>query len=692
MKKKVDSTITTNRIGGAVYVGVPGALNTAESTDALSKTLSTGIAARANSFLVDLGRVSLIDGAALALLLNTQTKLLSLGGNLKLANLNAVVTDALLATGVGEHFDVINLGAGETTTSWRRKRSKLHTAPAAGPRKKLGEILLAMGVLNQTQLDEAFELQPKLKKKLGNILVAKGFVSSADLLKALSVQLGIPYIPLRPGLYEPAAIALLPKKQAERLQVLPMFVVNDTLTIATADPLSVPVFDEVEQHAGRKVRLVLSQPEDITKALHDGYGDDIDDSDWGAETAADLEILDTAIEADHTKIDELASGSPVINLVNSLINRAIRDKASDIHIETSRTRSRVRFRIDGLLYEVMAPRHDLHPAIVSRLKVMANMDIAERRMPQDGRIQVSTKGRAVDLRFSSLPGIFGEKVVLRVLDKDHSILDINKIGMTDQNLERFKKLLARSHGLILVTGPTGSGKTTTLYAAINHLKSIEKNIVTIEEPVEYQVDIVNQNQVNDAIGLTYPKMLKHILRQDPDIIMVGEIRDEETARIAVQAALTGHLVLSTLHTNDALSAVSRLMDMGVEPYLLASAVIGVVAQRLIRQICSECKTTYLATPEIVAAHGWDPAATIKLARGRGCPACYDSGHKGRFAIHELLQADSALSRLIAKGASRDELQAHVKNIGHKDLVANGLERVLEERTTPEEVARVIHSE
>lgn len=305
-------------------------------------------------------------------------------------------------------------------------------------------------------------------------------------------------------------------------------------------------------------------------------------------------------------------------------------------------------------------------------------------------MQVTTQGRNVDLRFSSLPGIYGEKVVLRVLDKSHSILEVDRLGMSEPNLALLKKLLVRSYGLILVTGPTGSGKTTTLYASVNHLKSVEKNIVTIEDPVEYQLDIINQNQVNEAIGLSFAKMLKHVLRQDPDIIMVGEIRDRETAEIAVQAALTGHVVLSTLHTNDAIGALSRMLDMGVEPYLLSSALAGVIAQRLVRGICPECKQSFLAPTELTVRFDW-PKGTM-LSKGRGCSSCYDSGYRGRLGIHEIVEASEALQRLMARSPNKDEMTSFMKSEGYPTLFDDGLRRVLEGKTTIEEIYRVIHAE
>jgi type IV pilus assembly protein PilB len=534
-------------------------------------------------------------------------------------------------------------------------------------------------------------LQKKTGKRLGQIIVSKGWVDEEVFLTTLGEQLSIPYIVLRQGLIDPVVFEMLDKEIVQRLKVIPMFLIHGQLTLATSDPQSMASFNEIEEKLGCKVRPVLVRKSDIVKNLNEAGADNI----YGAEIIDDLdddfEFIDNTPADDYTGIDEMAAGSPVINMVNSIIQRAVHDKVSDIHIEPAQKKCRVRFRIDGLLYEVMTPRIDLHPALVSRLKVMANLDIAERRMPQDGRIQVHTHGRAVDLRFSSLPGLHGEKVVLRVLDKNQSILDVDKLGMQEVNVQAYKRLLDRSYGLILVTGPTGSGKTTSLYSAINYLNSLEKNIVTIEDPVEYQLDIVNQNPVRENIGLTFAKMLKHVLRQDPDVVMVGEIRERETAEIAVQAALTGHLVLSTLHTNDSIGAVTRMIDMGVEPYLLSSSLIGVVAQRLVRSVCPGCRTEFLASPELVKKYGWSDKGKVRLSKGRGCAECYDSGYRGRMGIHEIIETDPDLQRLIIANATRDELTDYMRQHNVKQLFDDGLDRVLEGKTTVEEIWRAVNS-
>jgi len=372
--------------------------------------------------------------------------------------------------------------------------------------------------------------------------------------------------------------------------------------------------------------------------------------------------------------------------------KAIKERASDIHIEPEQKFVRVRFRIDGVLYEVMRQRIDLHAPIISRLKIMANLDIAERRLPQDGRIQVLAQGRTVDLRFSSLPGVLGEKVVLRVLDRVAGVQGLGELGLAPETLALFRALLHRPHGLVLVTGPTGSGKTTTLYAGLQELNSIEKNIVTIEDPVEYQFEIIAQNQVREEIGLTFARILKHTLRQDPDIVMVGEIRDAETAEIAVQAALTGHLVLSTMHTNDAPSSISRLLEMGVEAYLLASSLIGVIAQRLVRTICPDCATTYYAAPAELETLGKSGQSGLQLKRGRGCSACFDSGYRGRLGIYELMPVDREFQKMLLENPTLDQIRENLRSHSLVSLRSEGFRRVLEGRTTLEEVTRAVSME
>jgi type IV pilus assembly protein PilB len=672
----METAVTRSHIGSMTYLAPTMALVAAEAIAALEAAIAGCIALHQVTIVVDLGKVSLLSSHALELMVATASRLAGLGGWLKVAYPSALVKDIFAITGLDDQVALYDA-----------PRKPARPVRPAG-QCKLGDILVERGVATAAQVAEAAKLQEQTGKRMGLIMVENKWLSESALFQALAEQLELPYVAVRPGLYDPAALALLERDVARRLNVLPLFVVHNTLTLATGEPQAIHSIDEIKARTGCKIRVVLALPGDIRRVRDDAYGGAMPE--FIHSEAADLELIENQIPDDYTQIDQMAGASPVINMVNAVIQRAIHDGASDIHIEISRNRARIRLRIDGIMYEVIAPRVDQHPAIVSRLKVMANLDIAERRLPQDGRIQVATQGRTVDLRFSSLPGIYGEKVVLRVLDKNQSILDVDKLGMNASAAAAFKRLLARSHGLILVTGPTGSGKTTSLYAAISHLKSIEKNIVTIEDPVEYQLDIINQNQVNDAIGLTFPKILKHVLRQDPDIIMVGEIRDRQTAEIAVQAALTGHLVLTTLHTNDTLGAVSRLVEMGVEPYLLSSALIGVMAQRLVRRVCQGCKTSYLAPPEAASACRWTGKGDLRLTRGRGCPACYDSGYKGRMGIYELLEVDSDLQRMIVANAGKEAMLAHVSARGHHDLYADGMARAFGGDTTPEEIARVVH--
>jgi type IV pilus assembly protein PilB len=681
-KDYLPQDITQSKVGAYTYL-TPRAKLVGETTELLKSIISQCIKDNQTKIVVDLSTTTQINSAALELILDVQDELAKQSGTIQFANVKENIREILNITHLN---NIINIIKHDQEIN---EIKEVHQDPKDNFR--LGDILIAKGMITSAQIEEGLKLQKETDSKLGNIIVDKGWVSEQDILKALSEQLSIPYIKLRAGLYDPDVIALLDKSIAVRLKVLPLYKIRGQIFLATADAQAVHSFNEVEERLSCRVKPVLSRREDILKIIEEAYSNNNIVTEYIEELDESFELVDHNNVHSYAEIDQVAAESPVINLINSIIQRAVRDHVSDIHIEPGRGKSRVRFRIDGLLYEVMSPKMELHPSLVSRLKVMANLDISERRMPQDGRIQVQTQGRSVDLRFSSLPGLYGEKVVLRVLDKNQAILNVNKLGMSANCLDVFTSLLDCSYGLVLVTGPTGSGKTTSLYAALNYLNSIEKNIVTIEEPVEYQVDVINQNEVKSQIGLTFAKMLKHVLRQDPDIVMVGEIREHETAEIAVQAALTGHLVLSTLHTNDSVGAVSRMIDMGIEPYLLSSALVGVVAQRLVRVICPACKTSSLAPPEIFEKYGWPKNESIRLYHGRGCSECYDSGYKGRIGIYEALSMSPELQRLIIKNPSRDELNNYIANQDVKTLFSDGMDRVREGVTTIEEVTRVVNT-
>ena len=555
-------------------------------------------------------------------------------------------------------------------------------------RKKLGEILVSQGRIDPEQLAELLRLQKGSAKPFGQVLVEHEVLTMEELSLILGEQLGIPHLWLRKGLVDPRIVHLLPKEKAMQYQVIPMFCVNGLLTLAAADIYSPFIFKEVSRITNMEIQPVLCRSADILDAINECYREEVNiDEVMTRMDVSGIEIVKANQERDITEIAEMAEGSPVISLTNMILLKAIRDRASDIHLEPQPRKFQLRIRIDGLLYELMAPKIEMHPAVVSRLKVMANLDISERRIPQDGRIQVLVDEGVVDLRFSSMPTIHGEKVVLRILDQRQAILDLNQLGFDAPVLALFKLLLKRPHGLILVCGPTGSGKTTTLYSAVTLLNTMEKNIITIEDPVEYQLKGINQNQVKEAIGLNFAKFLKHALRQDPDIIMVGEIRDRETAEIAIQASLTGHIVLSTLHTNDSASAVTRLLEMGIEPYLISSALLAVLAQRLVRTICPKCKTTHYAPQSVLKDLGLDESKKIPLAKGRGCSECYDSGFKGRTGIHEIIAMDDGLRELILTNPTIDVIQRHLRERGHKTLRDAGYAKVIAGITTIEEITR-----
>ncbi len=677
------SRVSHSRTGMVTYLAPAGALTDDEILADLSQAAEECVRRREFQLVLDLIKAPQVNSAALEQILDLQDRLLKFGGWLKIANANDLLKEVLRITNVSQFVSMLD-DKGDPPEPFAT--SVFHNASPL----KLGEILINRGVINQKQLDKALKIQSTSHQRLGSVLVSQRLASQKDISAALAELLSVPFVRLRTGLYDPTVVAMLDMRTCLRLRVMPLFKVRGTVLLATTDAQSAPTLAEVEEEVSCKVRPVLALREDIEQTLRQANADDGIEHELIGDIADDLELVETRIIDDYSTIDELAAGSPVINHVNAIIQRAVREGASDIHIEPFRNLSRVRFRIDGVLYEIMTLRMELHAAVVSRLKVMANLDIGERRLPQDGRIQVSTGGRSVDLRFSSLPGMFGEKIVLRVLDKTRAILDVEKLGMEKEHLDDFKQLLGRTHGLILVTGPTGSGKTTTLYAALSHLNSMEKNIVTIEDPVEYQMELINQNEVRVNIGLSFDRMLRHVLRQDPDIVMVGEIRDRHTAEVAVQASLTGHLVLSTLHTNDSVGVITRLIDMGVEPYLLSSALIGVIAQRLLRGICLECKTTFIAPPELVESYGWDTKKRVRLAKGRGCPECFDSGYRGRFSIHEVLKIDEKLQKVIISNPSRDQLAKYMSDSGVATLMQSGLKSVREGLTTIEEVTRAIN--
>ncbi|MBI5746745.1 MAG: type II secretion system ATPase GspE, partial [Nitrospirae bacterium] len=484
---------------------------------------------------------------------------------------------------------------------------------------------------------------------------------------------------------DPDLLKVIPETLARRYQVMPISKRDKALTVAMVDPLNVFAIDDIRRLAGLDIHPVVSTEGDLLKAIDRFYG-----SKTTMEEAArdmDMEGYGQTIVEQVTDIEKIADDTPVIKLVNTMIMQAVRDGASDIHIEPDQDLLRIRYRVDGMLHEVMSiPKH-LHAGVISRIKIMADLDISEKRVPQDGRIQMRIGEKDIDLRISTLPTIFGEKIVMRLLDKSGIKLGLGEIGFSSDTFKRFSGMIRRPYGLILVTGPTGSGKTTTLYAALNSINSIDKNIITIEDPVEYQLKVVNQVQVYPKVGVTFASGLRSILRQDPDIIMVGEIRDSETATIAIQAALTGHLVLSTLHTNDAAGAIVRLVDMGAEQFLVASSLLCVVAQRLIRRICPRCKKAYQPPNDLLKSLGLK-MVDVSFMKGEGCQECRSTGYAGRDGIYELLCIDEGIRNLIASKASSSAIRSHAISNGFVTLREEGIKKALKGQTTVEEVLRV----
>ena len=559
-------------------------------------------------------------------------------------------------------------------------------------RRLLGEILVESG-LSPERLKKGLDLQKKRGGRIGTLLARLGFATEAEVLTALGAQTGLPF---RTELGEiDRELALkLPITYAKKTVVIPLRRENGTVLAATSEPLVLSIVDDLRVLFGADVSLLLAPSETILEAINRLHSEDLNKAE---DTAQEMEEDDLSFLAaelvEPTDLLEVTDDAPIIRLVNSLLSQAIRERASDIHIEPFEKDVVARFRIDGILYNILAIQKKFQASIASRVKIMAGLNIAEKRLPQDGGMRIKIGGKDVDVRVSIVPTAFGERIVLRLLYRESTLLSLDSIGFSGANLSRFNEYIGRPHGIILVTGPTGSGKTTTLYAALAKINSPDKNIITIEDPIEYQLKGIGQIQVNPKIHLTFAAGLRSVLRQDPDVILVGEIRDSETAEIAIQAALTGHLVFSTLHTNDAAGAVSRLLDMKVEPFLISSSVMAILAQRLVRVLCTQCREAYPMTPveamELEVAPASEP---LTIYRAKGCPACFQTGYLGRTAIYELLEVDDEVRQLIMRNVDATTIKGHAVKKGMRTLRQDGADKVLKGATSVDEVVRVTQKE
>jgi len=555
-------------------------------------------------------------------------------------------------------------------------------------KKRIGEILVEDGFLTQAQLLEALSASRKEGLRLGTYLVQQKTVPPRAIAVALAKQNRLGYLDLATHELDPQLARYITEDTARKYSLIPIEVMGNTLLVAFADPANIILVDELKIRTKMEVIPLISLGRDIHSAIERLYGKGLDAIEEMIKDISeeDVELIDTQTQEDST-MEAGVDDAPVIRLVNLIISEAVRSGASDIHVEPAEKKLRVRYRIDGVLKEMPPPPKRLQNSIVSRLKIMSDLDISERRRPQDGRFKAQMNGRNVDFRVSSLPTVFGEKVVLRLLDKSNLMLDLKQLGFEQASLSRFQQAIVRPYGLILVTGPTGSGKSTTLYSALSTINDPRKNIITVEDPVEYLIDGINQVQAHPEIGFSFAEGLRSILRQDPDIVMIGEVRDLETAEICIKAALTGHLVFSTLHTNDAPSCVDRLTNMGVEPFLITASLIMAVAQRLTRRICTRCKESYTPEPEILQQLGVNPEEHRETAfyRGRGCDHCSGTGYRGRVALYEVLEMDEYLNKCVIKGMPSSEIKKEARKRGMLSLRDSGIYKVLSGLTTIEEV-------
>jgi len=553
--------------------------------------------------------------------------------------------------------------------------------------RQLAEILLDEGLVDQARLEEAYEEHDRTGASLGRVLVEQGALTEPQLVRALAEQIGLPFVDLSDHAVDGSAAALVPAAVCRRHTVLAIGYDQGRLLLAMADPSNVFALDDVRSMTGFEPRPVVATREDLLAAIDRFCRADGDLDDLGSVMSSGEDD-----EFDLAKVKQVVEDAPIVKYVNLLITQAIQDRASDIHIEPGEHDLRVRYRIDGVLHEVMRSPRSIQSGVISRLKIMADIDISERRIPQDGRLSVNTPGGKVDLRVATLPTVWGEKVVMRILDNSTARLDLADLGFAQANYARYSQSFTKPYGMILVTGPTGSGKSTTLYATLNIVARPEVNVITVEDPVEYRLPGINQVQVNAKAGLTFAAALRSILRSDPDIVLIGEIRDHETAQIAVEAALTGHLVLSTLHTNDAPSAVTRLTEMGIEPFLVGSALDCVLAQRLARRLCTRCRQEYRPTPEelLGARFPWIPGEeTPVLFRPAGCSACAKTGYKGRLALHEVMAVSEDVERLAVSRASATDIADVAHRQGMRSLRDDGMDKVREGVTSIEEILRVV---
>ena len=558
---------------------------------------------------------------------------------------------------------------------------------------RLGDLLKAAGMIDDAQLQKALEIQKQTKQRLGTVLIDSGIITEQDFIDAMSQQLGIKYVDLTKEHIPTEMARILPKNIAKKHSVVPLRLNKDEIVLAMVDPMDFVAIDEVRTATRKRVSPRIAQAAAVDKAIATLYGNEgaaraIEEMrNEGGGAAATVQV------AEAQEIVDESITAPTVRLVNSIIERAVTERASDIHMEPREREMVVRMRIDGVLRQILTVPKDLMGSVISRIKVMSNLDLTERRAPQDGRANVRVKGVEIDLRVSTLPTIYGEKITIRLLNKSAQLLKADSLGLFGDNLKKFNLLMENSDGMVLIVGPTGSGKSSTMYTMINTLNVEEVNLVTLEDPVEYNIDGVNQVQINDKVGMTFAGGLRSILRQDPAIIAVGEIRDGETAQIALRAAITGHYVLSTIHTNSAISMLDRLLDIGCEPYLIAEAVKGVISQRLVRRICPDCKTEYIADEDELVRMGLPrDSKDIKIYKGKGCPNCYHTGYKGRIAVFEIIIFSKQSKRMIADNIPRAELMECIKKEGnYRSLQQNALELVSTGITTVSEMTRILNA-